>query len=58
MISKEKKFELFKDTLDFLGNTITPNGIAPNDLKIEIIVKWKTPQNAKDAMRFMGMYLL
>lgn len=55
LIAKEKKCEFFKDTLDFLGHTITPNGIVPNDLKIETIVKWKTPQNAKDAMRFMGL---
>ena len=38
-VLKENKCEFFKDTLDFLGHTITPNEIEPNDLKIETIVK-------------------
>jgi hypothetical protein len=38
-----------------LAHTITPNGIVSNDLKIETIAKWKAPQHAKDAMRFMGL---
>ena len=55
LIAKEKKCEFFKNTLDFLGHTITPNGIIPNDEKIKDIIKWPKPQNAKEAMRFMGL---
>mmetsp|Transcript_5973 Transcript_5973/g.7268 ORF Transcript_5973/g.7268 Transcript_5973/m.7268 type:complete len:1243 (-) Transcript_5973:294-4022(-) len=55
LIAKKKKCEFFKNKLDFLGHTITPNGIVPNDAKIKAIIDWQKPQNAKEAMRFMGL---
>jgi putative transposase len=55
LIAKKKKCEFFKNTLEFLGHTITPNGIVPNDAKIKAIIDWPKPMNAKDAMKFMGL---
>ena len=54
LIAKEKKCEFFKNTLDFLAHSITPNGIVPNDAKIKDIINWSKAKNAKEAMRFMG----
>lgn len=55
LIVKKKKCEFFKKQLDFLGHTITQEGIIPNDAKIKTIINWPPPKTPKDAMKFMGL---
>ena len=41
--------------LDFLGHTLSENGIEPNFCKIEAIIEMPNPSNVKELQRFLGM---
>ena len=43
-----------KREIEFLGHTISANGVEMWDDKIETILVWKRPENVKDVQRFMG----
>lgn len=42
-------------TLDFLGYTISPEGIKPTNEKIKAITEYRLPQNIQELRRFLGM---
>ena len=45
---KEKKCHIFAEQVQFLGHTISPNGIATDPKKIEIIKEWKELSNVSE----------
>ena len=49
------KSEFFKTELDYLGYTLTPNGIRPQPQKVEAITCVLPPRNRRDLRRFLGM---
>lgn len=52
-IQLEKCFFFRKET-QFLGHTVTRNGVRPNADKIEVIRSWPVPKNEKELKQFLG----
>jgi hypothetical protein len=49
------KCNFYHDQINFLGHTISINGIEPNSSKIKHILQWPTPESAIDICRFLGL---
>lgn len=52
---KAKKCHIFAEQVEFLGHIISPNGIATDPKKIEIIKEWKEPSNVSEVRSFVGL---
>ena len=52
---KTKKCEFLKDKLDYLGHTVSRDGVAPNPRKVESIVNYPAPTNVKELQSFLGL---
>ena len=52
---KLKKCEFFKETIDYLGHVVSPEGVAPNDKKIQPIIDYPEPRNTKELSSFLGL---
>ena len=52
--ASEKKTELFKKQLTWLGYFINQNGVKPNKDKTEAITKLAAPKNVKELKSFLG----
>ena len=52
---KLSKCKFAKTKLNFLGHTISAEGVPTDESKIEIVRNWPTPQNIKDIRSFLGM---
>lgn len=49
------KCNFLHENIDFLGHRIDENGIRPGKSKLIAIEKYKTPKNATEIRRFMGL---
>uniref|UniRef100_A0AAG5DT40 RNA-directed DNA polymerase n=1 Tax=Anopheles atroparvus TaxID=41427 RepID=A0AAG5DT40_ANOAO len=49
------KCEFLKRETEFLGHTITPEGIKPNPDKIAKILDWRLPTTQKEIKQFLGL---
>ena len=49
------KTKFFLNTLDYLGYTLTPNGIKPQPKKVEAIHRILPPKTRTQLKRFLGM---
>lgn len=49
------KSEFLCKTVEFLGHVVTPEGIRPNQKKIEAIQKFPVPKTAKEIKSFLGL---
>jgi len=52
---KPSKCQFVRQKVQFLGHTITPNGLSPIPTNIEKIVKYPKPKNAKQVRQFLGL---
>ena len=52
---KLKKCRFFMKQLEFLGHTVTSNGIRTQENKIKAIVEYPPPKNIKALRRFLGI---
>ena len=52
---KLKKCYFLRKKLDFLGHTITSEGVRMQDAKIKVIVEYPPPKNVKGLRRFLGI---
>ena len=52
---KLKKCEFFKDKIDYLGHIVSRDGVAPNHKKIQAILDYPEPINAKELSSFLGL---
>jgi hypothetical protein len=43
------------DSVEFLGHVITKEGIAVNPSKVQSVLEWNSPKNAKEIRGFIGM---
>lgn len=48
------KCEFFRKETQFLGHTVSEEGVKPNSDKIEIIRKWPIPKTEKEVRQFLG----
>jgi hypothetical protein len=55
LYAKFSKCEFWLDKVEFLGHVITKKGIAVNPSKVESVLEWKSPKNAKEIRGFLGM---
>uniref|UniRef100_A0AAG5DCG3 RNA-directed DNA polymerase n=1 Tax=Anopheles atroparvus TaxID=41427 RepID=A0AAG5DCG3_ANOAO len=49
------KCEFLRRETEFLGHTITPEGIKPNPDKIRKILEWSLPKTKKEIKQFLGL---
>mgnify|MGYP006280086663 CR=1 FL=1 len=54
LYAKESKCAFFKTEMEFLGHTVSANGIGPEKSKISAIQEWPVPSNVKDVRSFLG----
>jgi hypothetical protein len=54
IVASEKKSVLFADKIEFLGHTISSNGIEPSSEKLGKVSSWPTPRSASDIKSFLG----
>jgi hypothetical protein len=43
------------DSVEFLGHVISNEGIAVNPSKVQSVLEWSSPKNAKEIRGFLGM---
>lgn len=55
LIAKKEKCFLFRESVDYLGYTLSKKKIEPNNKKVKAISLIPIPDTVKDAQRFMGM---
>ena len=51
---KPRKCVLFKRSVEFLGKTISTEGICISESKVQAVKNWTRPQNQKDVESFLG----
>ena len=44
-----------KTEIEYLGYTLTPNGVKPNDIKVKAITEFPTPKDVSAIKRFLGI---
>ena len=52
---KPRKCTLFATEIEFLGRTVTADGIGIQEAKVEKVKNWPTPRSVKDVQAFLGM---
>ncbi|KAK1668048.1 hypothetical protein QYE76_056207 [Lolium multiflorum] len=55
LYAKFSKCQFWLDSVEFLGHVITKEGIAVNPSKVQSVLEWKSPKNAKEIRGFLGM---
>ena len=51
---KLSKCEFHKDSVAFLGHTISRQGIAPDPKKVQAVKDWPEPTNVKEVQAVLG----
>ena len=51
---KPKKCRFFQSSIDYLGFTVSPEGVRCSDQHIEDVKKWIEPTNVKELQSFLG----
>ena len=52
---KAKKWHVFSEQVEFLGHIISPEGIATDPKKTEVVKEWKEPSNVSEVRSFVGL---
>ena len=52
---KEKKCSLFLKSVEFLGYTVTPDGLQVEQGKIDVVKYWPQPTSVNEVQQFLGM---
>lgn len=52
---KATKCQFLKQTLEYLGHTISPEGVSPTKRLVEAVVNYPAPQNSKQVRSFLGL---
>jgi len=43
--------------IEYLGHTLTPNGVEPNDTKVKAVQEFPQLKSAQDIQSFLGLRL-
>lgn len=54
-VVKLKKCQFAKQTIQYLGHILSPQGVSTHPAKIEAIQSWPPPQNVKELRSFLGL---
>ena len=54
LYAKALKCEIYKHSVEFLGQQICGGGMTPTEAKLKAIHNWSKPQNTKDVWSFLG----
>ena len=54
LYAKASKCQIQTETIEFLGQQITANGMTPTDEKLRAVREWETPKDVKDVRSFLG----
>ena len=49
------KCKFFRDTVTFLGNQVSRDGLCPDPEKVSMICNWPEPRTAKELASFLGL---
>ena len=52
---KPSKCTFTTEEIEYLGHTLTPEGVKPNATKVEAVSKFPTPKNIKELKSFLGV---
>ena len=52
---KASKCHIMQQKVLFLGHVVTPQGIATDPDKIQLVTEWPTPRNLKEVRSFVGL---
>jgi len=52
---KLQKCEFFKESIKYLGHVISTEGISPDREKVDKILNYPTPRNAREVRQFLGI---
>ena len=52
--AKASKCEIFKYSMEFLGQQICGGGMTPTKAKMKVVHDWFKPQNIRDIRSFLG----
>jgi len=55
LYGKMSKCEFFKNSIKFLGYTVSSEGLAVDNKKVEAITSWPKPVSVHDVMSFLGL---
>jgi hypothetical protein len=55
LYAKLKKCEFWLEEVAFLGHVISKDGVSVDPKKIEAIVEWERPSNAREICSFLGL---
>ena len=55
MFAKFSKCEFWLENVSFLDHIISKDGLTVDLAKVEIVFKWKRPENPTDACSFLGL---
>jgi hypothetical protein len=55
LFAKFSKYEFWLDSVSFLGHVISREGIKVDAAKIEVIAKWKQPENVTKVRSFLDL---
>lgn len=55
LYAKFRKFEFYKEQIQYLGHITTKEGIAMDPKKIGTIMEWPVPKDVADIRSFMGL---
>lgn len=55
LYAKYRKYDFFKEKIQYLGHTITKDGITVDPEKIRTIMEWPIPKDVADIRYFMGL---
>ena len=54
LFAKASKCEIAYESIEFLGQQVTPARMSPTKVKIKAVREWNTPQDVKDVRSFLG----
>ena len=52
---KPKKCAFAQTRIDYLGHTLSPQGVQPNDAKVAAVKQFPRPTSSTEVRRFLGM---
>ncbi|XP_025608187.1 uncharacterized mitochondrial protein AtMg00860-like [Arachis duranensis] len=55
LYAKLSKCSFGSAEIDYLGHTISGNGVHMEDAKLQVVMEWKQPQNLNQLWDFLGL---